>query len=416
MNSLPPFSQPSFTPPPAPEPPQRRGSRLVVPIVLASLLSAGLAAGATAVVVDRSGDGAVTTVIRENVVDAVAEPAVGMASGEEAIVEPALEDGAAMDAAAIYRAYGSSVVRVEHSSGVGSGFVIDTDGHIVTNAHVVEGAQGGLTVSFSNDEKMEAELVGLDFATDIAVLKVDAPASALKPVVLGDSSRTYVGQEVVAIGNPYGKDRTVTAGIVSQVARQIPAPNGFAINGAIQTDAAINQGNSGGPLFDDNGRVIGINTQIISDGGGSDGIGFAVPVNLAKSVVADIMEFGEAQHSWLGVRLSEVDPTLASEVNTGVDYGAMVAAVTPDSPAAKAGLKGATGEMTIAGTTYAVGGDIVISANGEKIEDVIALQQAVAALNPGDTLTLEVKRAGGDTETIEVVLGNQPQDPIALGG
>jgi S1-C subfamily serine protease len=416
MNSLPPFSQPSFTPPPAPQPPERRSSRLVVPIVLASLLSAGLAAGATALVVDRGTDGAVTTVVRENVVDPVAEPLVGMNDSEAAIVEPAIEDGTAMDAAAIYRAYGSSVVRVEHSRGVGSGFVIDTDGHIVTNAHVVDGAQGGLTVSFSNDEKMGAELIGLDYATDIAVLKVDAPASALKPVVLGDSSQTYVGEEVVAIGNPFGKDRTVTAGIVSQLARQIPAPNGFAINGAIQTDAAINQGNSGGPLFDSGGRVIGINTQIISDGGGSDGIGFAVPVNLAKSVVDDIMEFGEAQHSWLGVRLSDVDETLASEADTGVDYGAMIAAVTPDSPAAKSGLRGATGEMTIAGTTYAVGGDIVIAANGEKIEDVISLQQVVGALNPGDTLTLEIKRSGGKTETIEVVLGNQPQEPIALGG
>jgi len=412
MNELPPYSQPSFSsPPPPPEQRERRGSRLVVPIVLASLLSAGLAAGATAIVVGAQSDGAVTTVIRENVVDAVAIES----DGARATTAPAVATDT-MGPAEVYAAYGSSVVRVQHSQGFGSGFVIDSEGHILTNAHVIGSARDGITVSFSNDEKMKAELIGLDNGTDVALLKVNAPASALKPVALGDSNDVTVGEPVVAIGNPFGKDRTVTSGIVSQVARQIPAPNGFTINGAIQTDAAINRGNSGGPLFDYAGRVIGINSQIVTGAGGSDGIGFAVPVNLVKKVVADIMETGQAQHAWIGVRLSEVDPTLASQVKTGVDYGAMIASVTPDSPAAKAGLKGATGEMTIAGTTYAVGGDIVIAADGEKVDNVAAFQQAVASHSPGDTMKVTVKRADGSTADLEIVLGNQPQDPIALGG
>ena len=397
------------TPPPAAENQKQRGSRLVVPVLIASLLSAGLAAGGTALVINQDGGGS-TTIVRQ-----VANPAN---SSDSSNAMPVASTGG-MTIEQMYKQYGNGVVRVEHSSGLGSGFVIDSEGHILTNAHVVDGAQGDITVSFSNNEKVVAKVIGVDNATDVAVLKVDVPSSALTVIPLGDSAGLKVGSGVVAIGNPFGQDRTVTSGIISAVARSIQAPNGFSINGAIQTDAAINHGNSGGPLLDMSGQVIGINSQIDTGGqanAGSVGIGFAVPINVVKQVTADILATGKAQHAWLGVQLSDVDPTLASQTKIGSDYGAMVANVTTGSPAAKAGLTGATGETTIGGQSYAVGGDVIVEANGDKIEGVKDLQAAVSALKPGDKLELVIKTSNGDTKTITVILGDQPQDPTALAG
>ena len=397
------------TPPPAAENQKQRGSRLVVPVLIASLLSAGLAAGGTALVVNQDGGGT-TTIVRQ-----VANPAN---SSDSSNAMPVASTGG-MTIEQMYKQYGNGVVRVEHSSGLGSGFVIDSEGHILTNAHVVDGAQGDITVSFSNNEKVVAKVIGVDNATDVAVLKVDVPSSALTVIPLGDSAGLTVGSGVVAIGNPFGQDRTVTSGIISAVARSIQAPNGFSINGAIQTDAAINHGNSGGPLLDMSGQVIGINSQIDTGGqanSGSVGIGFAVPINLVKQVTADIMATGKAQHAWLGVQLSDVDPTLASQTKIGSDYGAMVANVTTGSPAAKAGLTGATGETTIGGQSYAVGGDVIVEANGDKIEGVKDLQAAVSSLKPGDKLELVVKTSTGETKNITAILGDQPQDPTALAG
>ena len=397
------------TPPPAAENQKQRGSRLVVPVLIASLLSAGLAAGGTALVINQDGGGS-TTIVRQ-----VANPAN---SSDSSNAMPVASTGG-MTIEQMYKQYGNGVVRVEHSSGLGSGFVIDSEGHILTNAHVVDGAQGDITVSFSNNEKVVAKVIGVDNATDVAVLKVDVPSSALTVIPLGDSAGLKVGSGVVAIGNPFGQDRTVTSGIISAVARSIQAPNGFSINGAIQTDAAINHGNSGGPLLDMSGQVIGINSQIDTGGqanAGSVGIGFAVPINLVKQVTADIMATGKAQHAWLGVQLSDVDPTLASQTKIGSDYGAMVANVTTGSPAAKAGLTGATGETTIGGQSYAVGGDVIVEANGDKIEGVKDLQAAVSSLKPGDKLELVVKTSTGETKNITAILGDQPQDPTALAG
>ena len=397
------------TPPPAAENQKQRGSRLVVPVLIASLLSAGLAAGGTALVINQDGGGS-TTIVRQ-----VANPAN---SSDSSNAMPVASTGG-MTIEQMYKQYGNGVVRVEHSSGLGSGFVIDSEGHILTNAHVVDGAQGDITVSFSNNEKVVAKVIGVDNATDVAVLKVDVPSSALTVIPLGDSAGLTVGSGVVGIGNPFGRDRTVTSGIISAVARSIQAPNGFSIDGAIQTDAAINHGNSGGPLLDMSGQVIGINSQIDTGGqanSGSVGIGFAVPINLVKQVTADIMATGKAQHAWLGVQLSDVDPTLASQTKIGSDYGAMVANVTTGSPAAKAGLTGATGETTIGGQSYAVGGDVIVEANGDKIEGVKDLQAAVSSLKPGDKLELVVKTSTGETKNITAILGDQPQDPTALAG
>ncbi|MBM3680562.1 MAG: trypsin-like serine protease [Actinobacteria bacterium] len=405
------------TPPPvdgAPAP--GRGPRVVLPVLVAALLSAGLAAGGTALVIDReAAPGTTTTVVQE--APPVDEASVSEAvAGDEGDGPVAAIAGDTLDIAQLYEKYGAGVVRVEHSQGLGSGFVIDKDGHILSNAHVVDGAQGTISVSFSNDERVEAQVIGVDNATDVALLKVDLPASALTVVPLGDSTSAVVGEPVVAIGNPFGQDRTVTSGIVSAVARQIEAPNGFGINGVIQTDAAINQGNSGGPLFNMRGQVIGINSQIYTGGtgGGNVGLGYAVPINLVKEVVADLMATGTAQHAWLGVQLSDVDPTLASQVKIGTDQGAMIAGVSEGSPAAAAGLKGATGEITIEGKSYAVGGDVVVEANGQPVASIKDLQAAVTALEPGDELKLVVKRADGSTADITATLGNQPQDPTAL--
>ena len=404
----------SSTPPPVGGPPEpKRGSHMVVPVLVAALLSASLAAGGTALVIDRGASpGSTTTVIQE--APPIEASKAGSAVGEDQPV--AAMAGGTMDIARLFERYGSGVVRIDHSQGLGSGFVIDKEGHILTNAHVVAGAQGTISVSFSNDERVKAEVIGVDNATDVALLKVDLPASALTVVTLGDSTSVVVGEPVVAIGNPFGQDRTVTSGIVSALAREIEAPNGFGINGVIHTDAAINQGNSGGPLFDMAGRVIGINSQIYTGGtgGGNVGLGYAVPINLVKEVVADLMATGTAQHAWLGVQLSDVDPALAAQVKIGTDTGAMIAGVTEGSPAAEAGLRGATGETTIEGRSYGVGGDVVVKADGKPIASVDELRAAVSAREPGDDLKLVVKRADGSTADVTVTLGNQPQDPTAL--
>ena len=401
------------TPPPAAANQKSRGSRIIVPILIASLLSAGLAAGGTALIVDKSGDGT-TTIISEPTLGGAVLAATSAAGANTAMPTVA---GGQMSITEMYKRYGAGVVRVEHSKGLGTGFVFDQNGHILTNAHVIDGAAGDITVTFSNDERAVATVVGIDNATDVAVLKVDVPSSALTVIPLGDSASQQVGNEVVAIGNPFGQDGTVTSGIISAVARSIQAPNGFSIKGAIQTDAAINHGNSGGPLLDMQGQVIGINSQINTGGTGDGnvGIGFAIPINLVKQVASDLMATGKAQHAWLGVQLSEVNATLVAQVKVGSDYGAMVAKIAPDSPAAKAGLRAATGQVTIEGATYAIGGDVIIEANGQKIENIEALQTSVTSLKPGDKLELVVKRSDGSTKNITVTLGDQPQAPIALG-
>ena len=403
-----PYTPYTATPPPAAENQRKRGSRVVVPVLIASLLSAGLAAGGTAALVANDG-GTTTTIVRQ--VEAVAS------SDATPAAAPVSADGQ-LSISQIYAKEGAGVVRVEHSGGLGSGFVIDKEGHVLTNAHVVDGAQGTIYVSFSNNEKVPAKVLGVDNATDVAVLKVDAPESALDVMPLGSSKDLQVGAPVVAIGNPFGKDRTVTSGIISALARQIQAPNGFTIDGAIQTDAAINHGNSGGPLLDMQGRVIGINSQIDTGGTGDGnvGIGFAIPIDLVKQVASQIMNGGEVQHAWLGVQLTDVDPTLASQVKIGTDHGAMVANVTKGSPAEQAGLKGATGETTINGQTYAIGGDVIVKANGQDVQSVKDLQAAVSSLKPGDKLELEVKTSDGASRTVTVTLGNQPQDASALAG
>ncbi|HXS46783.1 MAG TPA: trypsin-like peptidase domain-containing protein [Solirubrobacterales bacterium] len=290
----------------------------------------------------------------------------------------------------------------------GSGFLIDTEGHVITNAHVVEDADQVEVKLGSSDTTYDAEVVGADPATDVALLKVDAPVDSLHPLALGDSAKVQVGEPVVAIGNPFGLDRTVTAGIVSALQRQIQAPNGFSISHVIQTDAAINPGNSGGPLIDSSGSVIGINSQIQTGGGGGNvGIGFAVPINTAREVVQQIEEHGEVKHAYLGITGGSITPDLAKALKLPAEEGALVNEVVEGGPADKAGIKGGDTSATIEGASFRLGGDIITKVDGKKIAGMEEVINAVNAASPGDKLELTIDR-DGDTQDVTVTLGVRP--------
>ena len=297
------------------------------------------------------------------------------------------------------------------SSALGSGFVLDKAGHIVTNYHVVEGANE-VTVSFSNRDTVKAEIVGTDPSTDLAVLRVDTSASALTPLPLGDSDAVRVGDPVVAIGNPFGLDRTVTSGIVSALQRLITAPNRFTIDHVIQTDAPINHGNSGGPLLSSRGQVIGVNTQIETGdtATGNVGIGFSVPSNTVKDVVAQILRTGRVDHAYLGISGQAVTSDVADKYNLAVQKGVIVESVTQDSGADSAGLKGGKTQVVVAGETFVLGGDIIVSFGGEKISSIEQLRDAVAAHKPGDKVKVVIYRDASKT-SVTVTLGRQPASP-----
>ena len=291
----------------------------------------------------------------------------------------------------------------------GSGFVIDDEGHILTNAHVVAGARN-IEVKLGEDEDpVEAKLVGRDTSTDVAVLEVNPDDAELRPLTLGSSSELQVGDPVVAIGNPFGLERTVTTGIVSALQRQIEAPNGFAISDVIQTDAAINPGNSGGALLDQNGQVIGINSQIATaGGGGSVGVGFAVPIDTARDVANQILDGGEVEHAFLGISAADLTPEIADALNLPVDQGALVQRVVPDGPADAAGIEAGKQEVAVGGQQLLAGGDVITAVDGEP---VTAMEEVIAAVNTmqaGDEVTLAVQR-GDETEDVTVELGERPQ-------
>jgi S1-C subfamily serine protease len=292
----------------------------------------------------------------------------------------------------------------------GSGIVLDSEGHILTNNHVIEGADKIEVKLGESDKEYTAEVVGTDPASDLALLKVSAPSNELTPLPLGDSSKMEVGDPVVAIGNPFGLDRTVTSGIVSALQRQIQAPNGFSIDNVIQTDAAINPGNSGGPLINGAGEVIGINSQIETGGNGADGnvgIGFAIPINTAKEVISELETKGTVEHAYLGITGGTITPQLAEAVNLPVKEGVLIASVEPGGPAAKAGLKGGSTEATIDGQSVTLGGDIITEADGQKITNMEQIIELVGKKKPGEEMTLKYLR-DGKQETATVKLGTRP--------
>jgi putative serine protease PepD len=285
---------------------------------------------------------------------------------------------AGLSAKAIFERTASAVVEIQAGNASGTGFVIDSDGHVVTNEHVVGTAQT-VEVQFAEGGEEQARVIATDRSTDLAVLEVDLAGHGVDPVELGPSANVEVGDDVYAIGNPFGLERSLTAGIVSAVDREIEAPNGFTITDAIQTDAPVNQGNSGGPLLDTSANVIGVVSQIASETGGNVGIGYAVPSDTVRTVVAALLKDGEIERGYLGVRLAETDDGVRLEVLDG-------------EPAEAAGLET---------------GDLVLEAAGKPVESPDDIQNAVAARKPGGKLELKVRR--GDAErTVTVTLGTRP--------
>jgi len=287
----------------------------------------------------------------------------------------------------------------EQESGNGSGSVIDDKGHILTNFHVVEGASR-LTVSFGDDKVFTARLIGGDADTDLAVIKIDPPKEGLTIVPFGDSDKLIVGQKVLAIGNPFGLDRTLTTGVISGLQRPIRARNGRPIDAAIQTDASINPGNSGGPLLDKYGRMIGINSQILSRSGGSVGVGFAIPSNTAKRIVPQLVENGFVQRPRLGATVPAVKDYSARGFQMPVDYGLLVLQVVPGGPADKAGIKGLSNDRRI--------GDIILSIDGQKMNSLDDLFRLLDRKKIGDTAEVEIYRSG-NRQTVTVRFSDIPQ-------
>jgi S1-C subfamily serine protease len=295
------------------------------------------------------------------------------------------------------------------SQSLGSGFVIDRAGHIVTNFHVIQGAEK-VQVSFSGQDQLPATVVGKDRSTDLAVLKIDAHARALTPLPLGNSDAVRVGDPVYAIGNPFGLTRTLTTGVVSAVQRQIFAPNGVPIDSAIQTDAAINHGNSGGPLIDAFGRVIGVTSQIQTGSAqnqGNVGIGFAIPVNTVRDIAGQIIAHGQAEHAYLGLSAATLTPQLQKLFNLPTAKGLLVQRVDKGTGAAKAGIQGGTTQVVVEGESYWVGGDIITKIDGQPVTDVDQLFSAVQGKHPGDKMRIDLWH-NGKQKTVTAKLGTKP--------
>jgi S1-C subfamily serine protease len=392
---------------------------IVVPLLLAALLGGGVAAGVTTFLAD--GDHDTTTVIRQPAI------AASSANGDS---RSNVAEG--LTAADIYQRYAPGVVFVrsevtqqtdnpfapfggtQQSEATGSGFVIDSSGDILTNNHVIDGATAGsITVQFADKKTLKAAVVGKDPSTDLALLKVDPDGLDLKALPLGSSKDVHVGDPTIAIGNPFGLDRTLTTGVVSALQREIQAPNGFAIKDVIQTDAAINPGNSGGPLIDAAGRVIGINSQIETGGNGANGsvgIGFAVPIDTAKQILDSLKSGQTIQHAYLGVTSLTVDGQLDA-LNLPVDHGALVQSVQQGSPADLAGLKAGDLQAQLQGQTsndpVVLGGDIITKVDGKTITSSAQLAQLVSAHKPGEKVKMEIVRKK-DTQSVTVTLGKRP--------
>jgi len=296
----------------------------------------------------------------------------------------------------------------QQGEATGSGFVVDQAGTILTNAHVVNGATK-VTVQFQNKESVDAKVLGKDESTDLALLKVDPAGLKLTPLALGSSKGVQVGDPAIAIGNPFGLERTLTTGVISAVQRTIQAPNNFQIDDVLQTDAPINPGNSGGPLIDATGKVIGINSQIATGGSGSQGsvgIGFAVPIDTAKRIIPDLKQSGRVDRGYLGISSATVDKTL-KDLNLPVDHGALVQSVASGGPADKAGIRAGDLPATLDNHPIQLGGDIITKVAGKEIRTKDDLQAAVADRKSGDTVKVTLWRAS-KVKTVEVTLGERP--------
>ena len=296
---------------------------------------------------------------------------------------------------------------VDGVGGIGSGFVFDKKGHIITNAHVVNDATK-VVVTFLDGRSYNAEIIGVDEYTDIAVIKVNADFSLLQPVLLGDSSNLKVGEPIAAIGNPFGLSGSMTSGIVSQLGRLLPTENQYSIPDVIQTDAAINPGNSGGPLLNMMGGVVGINTAIQSTTGEFTGVGFAIPSQTVAKIVPTLIEEGEYKHPWIGVSGRDIDPDMAKVMKLKDAIGFLIVTVVEDSPASKAGLIGSEKTILVEGVNYPIGGDVILAVDGievRQIDDILIHLQRAKSI--GDEMVLEILR-DNRTTTITIILQERP--------
>ena len=308
--------------------------------------------------------------------------------------------------------------------GQGSGFVISDEGEILTNAHVVTDAEttgtpsrplheaNEIYVQFADRNQVSAEVLGFDPFADVALLKVDPEGLDLNPLTLGSEDDVQVGDAVAAIGSPFGQNQSLSVGVVSATDRSIESLTDFGIDGALQTDASINPGNSGGPLLSADGEVIGINQQINTTSGGNEGVGFAVPIDLAERAAEQLREDGEVAYAYAGVTTQPLYPQLAEELGLDAETGALVASVEDNSPAQEAGLRGGTEKIRFQGREVDAGGDVITAVDGEPIEDNAALPRIVSQLSPGDTVTLDIER-DGEEQQVELTLGERP---TSVGG
>lgn len=292
-------------------------------------------------------------------------------------------------------------------SGTGSGSVIDKKGHILTNYHVVENARM-LEVTLFDGSKWEARIVGVDPSNDLAVIKIDSPPDKLKPIPFGDSSNLRVGQKVLAIGNPFGLERTLTVGIISSLGRTMRADNGRLMRGIIQTDAAINPGNSGGPLLDSDGKMVGVNSAIFSPVGASVGIGFAVPVNTVKRVVQQLIEKGRVARPWLGIMGQDIGPEVARLLKMPSE-GILIAEVVNGSPADKAGIKGGKRIVRIGNLQVITGGDMIVAIDGKAVKGMDELVEDIESRRVGESIDVTVLR-GGKRRIVKVYLSEMPSE------
>jgi 2-alkenal reductase len=332
-----------------------------------------------------------------------------------------LGKGGGFDPAAIYRRESPGVVTVVSvfggaggGGGLGSGFVISPSGEVLTNAHVVTQGQGSalrraseVYVQFSDRNSVPAKIVGADPNADVALLQVDPVGLTLAPLPLGSSARLTVGAPVAAIGSPFGEPQSLSVGVVSAVDRTIDSLTNFQISGAIQTDAAINRGNSGGPLVDAKGRVVGINSQIRTTNGGSVGVGFAIPIDVVKRSLAQLRSDGKVRYAYIGVSTVPMFPQLAAKFDLPVSSGAWIQETTSGGPADAAGLKGGDRRERFQAQEYESGGDVITAVDGKPIRSESALGAAIAEKRPGETATLTVYR-GGQRREVTVKLGERP--------
>jgi S1-C subfamily serine protease len=336
--------------------------------------------------------------------------------------------GNRFDPAAIYARTSPGVVTIYAifaggERAQGSGFIVSDQGHVLTNSHVITTAgnsgasvRGAMSVyvAFADGDRLPATIVGWDLFNDTGVIRLDPRDHALSPVPLGDSDAVVVGEPVAAIGSPFGNQNSLAVGVVSAVSRSIPSlTSQYSVADAIQIDAPINHGNSGGPLLDSRGRVIGINAQIRSETGNAEGVGFAIPINSARRSMEQLISSGRVAYAYIGITTQDVTPALAREFELGAVRGALIREVLAGHPAARAGLKGSTREEDFNGSTVWLGGDLIVALNGEKVESADDVVRAVSdRLRPGQLVTLTVIRGGtGRREAVRVRLEERPTTP-----